>query len=148
MEETIITSNYINPYNSLNREITLNDVQCILKKYGVSYEIFNFNLYKRAFIHSSYTKKEQEDPYESYITQKVKCAQLMFTYDQHRKKMAEVKNIIIKTKENLKELDEQYPEFKDKYFEKYMEARRQAGLKDDENSQDNFIRFMVEDLEL
>ena len=94
------------------------------------------------------TKKEQEDPYESYITQKVKCAQLMFTYDQHRKKMAEVKNIIIKTKENLKELDEQYPEFKDKYFEKYMEARRQAGLKDDENSQDNFIRFMVEDLEL
>ena len=62
--------------------------------------------------------------------------------------MAEVKNIIIKTKENLKELDEQYPEFKDKYFEKYMEARRQAGLKDDENSQDNFIRFMVEDLEL
>jgi dsRNA-specific ribonuclease len=54
---------YINPYNSLNQEITLSDVQCILKKYGVSYEIFNFNLYKRAFIHSSYTKKEQEGEY-------------------------------------------------------------------------------------
>ena len=59
--------NYINPYNSLNKEITLNDVQCILKKYGVEYEIFNLNLYKRAFIHSSYTKKTQYELTENNL---------------------------------------------------------------------------------
>lgn len=49
-----------NPYNSLNNEITLNDVQSILIKYGVvDPQIMNFNLYRRAFIHKSYTKKPQ-----------------------------------------------------------------------------------------
>ena len=51
------TQEQVNPYNSLNVEITLNDVQSILTKYGVNYDIFNIQLYKRAFVHSSYTKK-------------------------------------------------------------------------------------------
>lgn len=46
-----------NPYNSNNIEITLNDVQSILKSYGVPYNSHNFELYRRAFIHRSYTKK-------------------------------------------------------------------------------------------
>jgi dsRNA-specific ribonuclease len=65
--EDLTMYNYINPYNSLNKEITLNDVQCILKKYGVEYEIFNLNLYKRAFIHSSYTKKTQYELTENNL---------------------------------------------------------------------------------
>jgi dsRNA-specific ribonuclease len=44
-----------NPYNLLNTEITLNDVQSILKKYGVETPINNLSLFKRAFIHKSYT---------------------------------------------------------------------------------------------
>jgi len=44
-----------NPYNLLNTEITLNDVQSILKKYGVEIPINNLSLFKRAFIHKSYT---------------------------------------------------------------------------------------------
>jgi dsRNA-specific ribonuclease len=69
MEEvTTTTYNFLNPYNSLNKEITLNDVQCILKKYGVHYEIFNFNLFKRAFIHSSYTKKTQYELSENNLS--------------------------------------------------------------------------------
>ena len=46
-----------NPYNPLNTEITLNQVQSILKAYGVNYEIDNLALYQRAFIHKSYTKR-------------------------------------------------------------------------------------------
>lgn len=45
------------PYNSLNTEITLNEVQFILKKYGVNYHIDNMNLYQRSFIHKSYIKR-------------------------------------------------------------------------------------------
>lgn len=46
-----------NPYNPLNTEITLNNVQSILKAYGVNYEINNIALYQRAFVHKSYTKR-------------------------------------------------------------------------------------------
>jgi len=42
------------PYNSKNKEISLNDIQTILLKYGVSYPIQRVELFKRAFVHSSY----------------------------------------------------------------------------------------------
>lgn len=46
-----------NPFNPQNIEITLNDVQSILKNYGVNYNIDNINLYMRAFVHRSYVKR-------------------------------------------------------------------------------------------
>ena len=46
-----------NPYNPLNIEISLNDVQSILTKYGIPSIIHNMSLYKRAFVHRSYTKR-------------------------------------------------------------------------------------------
>jgi dsRNA-specific ribonuclease len=46
-----------NPYNSENIEITLSNVQSILNTYGVNYKIDNLELYQRAFIHKSYTKR-------------------------------------------------------------------------------------------
>lgn len=52
-----------NPYNPQNVEITLNDVQSILKKYGISPKVQNINLYKRAFIHKSYTKSSVDPKY-------------------------------------------------------------------------------------
>jgi len=44
-----------NPYNPLNTEITLNDVQRILTKYGLPPIVNNMSLYRRAFINDSYT---------------------------------------------------------------------------------------------
>ena len=46
-----------NPYNEGNVEITLSEVQSILTRYGVPGTVHNLNLYKRAFIHRSYTKR-------------------------------------------------------------------------------------------
>jgi dsRNA-specific ribonuclease len=46
-----------NPFNPLNSEITLNDVQSILKAYGVNYNIDNIQLYQRSFVHNSYVKR-------------------------------------------------------------------------------------------
>lgn len=54
------TETYIfDPYNPLNAPIEKSDVQSILNKYGIQTEIHNFNLYKRAFVHRSYTKRPQ-----------------------------------------------------------------------------------------
>tara|TARA_R110002072_G_scaffold3345_3_gene24707 strand:+ start:339 stop:1373 length:1035 start_codon:yes stop_codon:yes gene_type:complete len=46
-----------NPYNPINKEITNNTIQNILTKYGINHKITNFELYRRAFIHKSYTKR-------------------------------------------------------------------------------------------
>ena len=55
---TKVGEQYIfNPYNTNNREITLNTIQTILKAYGVPPVVNNLNLYKRAFVHRSYTKR-------------------------------------------------------------------------------------------
>jgi dsRNA-specific ribonuclease len=48
-----------NPYNPLNSEITLSDVQSILTRYGLPNKVHNMELYRRAFIHRSYTKRPQ-----------------------------------------------------------------------------------------
>jgi len=57
-----------NPYNPLNVEITLNDVQCILTKYGIPGIVTNIELYKRAFVHRSYTKRPHIENSEQNIT--------------------------------------------------------------------------------
>jgi len=57
-----------NPYNSLNREITLTNVQSILTKYGVPAQVYNMELYRRAFIHRSYTKRPEFENTQQNIT--------------------------------------------------------------------------------
>lgn len=57
-----------NPYNPNNIEITLDDVQCILSKYGIPGKVHNLNLYKRAFVHRSYVKRPHLENIENNIT--------------------------------------------------------------------------------
>lgn len=47
------------PYNPLNKVITKNEIQNIMKKYNVPYEPHNIELYKRAFIHRSYLRRPE-----------------------------------------------------------------------------------------
>jgi dsRNA-specific ribonuclease len=57
-----------NPYNPLNTEITLSEVQSILSKYGIPTTINNFALYRRAFVHRSYTKRPGFENIQQKIT--------------------------------------------------------------------------------
>jgi dsRNA-specific ribonuclease len=56
-----------NPFNPLNVQITLNDVQSILTRYSIPGQVFNIELYKRAFVHRSYTKRPQYENAEQNI---------------------------------------------------------------------------------
>ena len=58
-DEKINEELIFNPFNPNNNEITLNIIQSILIKYGLpeNIKINNIELYKRAFIHKSYTKR-------------------------------------------------------------------------------------------
>ena len=95
------------------------------------------------------SKREEVDPQDEYITLRVKLAQLSFTYLEHQKKLEEVKNIIIKTRGEIVEKNKEYPEFEGMYYEKYMKARRDAGIKeDDKESENNFLKYLVQDARL
>ena len=45
------------PYNPLNKEITQEEVEGILSKYGISLPVTNFHLYRRSFVHRSYIRR-------------------------------------------------------------------------------------------
>lgn len=93
--------------------------------------------------------RETQDPEEVYTMLKVKKAQLTWAYLEHKKKMEEVKNIIIKTRKEIKEYDDEDEKYEKMYFERYMDARKASGLDDKEKSlKDSFLRYMVEEVDL
>lgn len=94
------------------------------------------------------TKKEQEDPDDRYTTLRVKKAQITWTYAETMKKMEEMKLIIIKTKEEIIKMDEEDPQLQNIYYDKYINARKDAGMKDDSVIADNFMKFLVNDLDI
>ena len=55
------------PFNHNNIEITLEQVNSILKSYGIPDKVHNINLYKRAFVHKSYVKRPAIENLENGI---------------------------------------------------------------------------------
>jgi len=70
-DEDIIKNNnddlIFNPYNTINKEISLNDVQSILNNYGIPSTVHNLQLYQRAFVHKSYTRRPQLENTETGV---------------------------------------------------------------------------------
>jgi dsRNA-specific ribonuclease len=55
------------PHNPLNVEITQKEVEVILSSYGIDVPIHNFQLYRRAFVHRSYTRRPDIENTENNI---------------------------------------------------------------------------------
>lgn len=92
-------------------------------------------------------KKEDEDPLEHYTVLRTKKAQLTWTYIKTLEKLEELKKFIIKAHLEIKELDTTNPEFSTQFYDKYVQARKATGISVDEKD-DNFIKYMVEDIKL
>ena len=88
------------------------------------------------------------DPYEQYTVLKVKKAQLVWGYHKTTKELENMKSIIIKTRQQIKDMDEQNPDYSKEYYDRYMKARRDAGIPDEHNTEENFVKYMVEDIDL
>lgn len=93
------------------------------------------------------SKKAQEgermDTFDEYITMNVKRAQLLWTYKETMEKLNSMKNSYVTSVERIKELDVEFPQYKEDYKEKYMKARRDSGIPDEQNS---FVEFLGEDI--
>jgi hypothetical protein len=126
-------------------ESVSNDVK--QKKMDEAKEIQEIKNREEALIAES--KRDDVDPYDEYITLRVKKAQISWTYLEHIKKIKEIKEIILKTRTHIEKLDSENPEYKEKYFDKYMSARKESGFKDTkEELENNFLKFLVEDAHL
>lgn len=86
---------------------------------------------------------------EVYTTLRVKRSQLIFTYLENKKKMQELKQLILDTDGEIKTLDASDPSYKANYFERYMEARKDSGFNDEmiQNS-DTFMKYLGDDINL
>ncbi len=104
---------------------------------------------KEAQLKSDVVRDEKTPEYQHdlYTTLRVKKAQLSWTYLENEKKLNEIKEIIIKTRQEIDEMEQENSEYKNTYFEKYLVARSQSGLNND-MKQNNFLKFMVEDANL
>lgn len=85
---------------------------------------------------------EPADPFETYITEQVKRAQLLWTYVETQKKMETMKENIEKASHTIKEYDTEHPEYYEKYKERYYQARKEAGLPDDGSDENSFIKYL------
>jgi dsRNA-specific ribonuclease len=56
------------PYNPLNKLITNEAIEGILKKYGVEYKVQNYELWKRSFINKSYIRRPHIENEHNNIT--------------------------------------------------------------------------------
>ena len=93
--------------------------------------------------------KENTDPTDIYTTLKTKKAQLSWTYLETLKKVEQMKQSIIKTKEEIEKMDLEDPSLSTMFYDKYMTARKEAGFEDDPDKvSDSFIKYMVEDADL
>jgi hypothetical protein len=90
----------------------------------------------------------QVDPYEEYTVLRVKKAQLVWTYDKTLKQLEEMKRNIISTRDKIAEHEKTNPNFGKEYFDRYMQARRDAGIPDEQNTEENFIKYMIEDIDV
>jgi len=92
--------------------------------------------------------EEDHDPEDYYTKMRVKKAQLIWTYAETMKKLDIMKESIIKAREEIKKMDEEDPHLKEVYLDKYLKARTESGIKnDDEELKNSFMLFMVEDKE-
>lgn len=89
-----------------------------------------------------------QDPLEIYTTLRVKKANLIWTVVQTSKKIQEYKENIQKVTKEIEEMNQESPEYEKTFYETYLNARRQVGLPDREESEQNFIKYMVEDVNI
>lgn len=72
----------VNPYNFNNKMIQESDVTDILKRYDIEDNIVNLDIYQKAFIHKSYSRKDPKDLGENVvIADKPEGALELFEYN-------------------------------------------------------------------
>jgi len=87
------------------------------------------------------------EPFDAYTTLQVKRAQLIWSYKETEAKQGDIKNALKNTLVEIKAMDDESGEYKKEYKERYMSARREAGIPENMDD-DGFVKFMMDDIEI
>jgi len=90
-------------------------------------------------------EQEATDPYEKYTCLRVKKAQVIWGYLEHRKKLGEMLEVFEKTLAEIQEMDDEDPDYDKKYRSRYEEARQAAGIPEDKGDR-SFMRYLDSDV--
>jgi len=84
------------------------------------------------------------DPYDKYTTLRVKKAQVSWSYLETIKRLDEMKATILKTRDEISEMDTENEDYKQQYLDRYYSARKEAGLGVD----DSYLKYLESEAEL
>jgi hypothetical protein len=89
----------------------------------------------------------KQDPLDQYIMLRVKKAQLMWTLSENRKRIREeVIPAIKKAKEEIAQMNLEYPDFDKSYYQRYIDARESVGIQDkDKLNYSYFMKYLLDD---
>ena len=89
----------------------------------------------------------EQDPLDQYIMLRVKKAQLMWTLVETRKRIEkEIIPAIRKSKQDIVDMDKKYPDFEKLYYDRYIEARKSVGIKEqDKLNYSYFMQYLLDD---
>ena len=86
---------------------------------------------ERELLDSSKKNPEEfKSSLDHYISLKVKCANILHVRDETTKKLEAMEETRLATMKELVELEEQSPEFKEVYMEKFLKSLSEVGIKD------------------
>jgi hypothetical protein len=71
---------------------------------------------------------DDKEPLQRYLELVQKRATAAYVYTQHREKLAEYKTVVLATREQIAEMDRQYPNLKDEYLDHYTKTCRETGI--------------------
>ena len=91
-------------------------------------------------------EQEASDPYEKYTCLRVKKAQVIWGYLEHRKKMAEMEVVFDSTMAEIMEMDEEDDDYAQRYLDRYKDARERAGIPEDKNDV-SFMKYLDADVD-
>ena len=86
-------------------------------------------------------EQEATDPYEKYTCLRVKKAQVVWSYMEHRKKLNEMIDVFEQTLLEIKEKDDEDDDYAKRYLDRYLEAREKAGIPEDKNDS-SFMKYL------
>lgn len=130
-----------------NKTVRLISEDILNKKRDEEKEMKEMQDREQTLLEESNRAKENvpEDPYDVYITDQVKRAQLIWTYKETVKKCEQMRDLIRTTNEKIASTELENPTFRGQYKEKYMKARKDAGL-DESATEESFIKYLGVDL--
>lgn len=120
----------------INEDLKINEEN---RKVEDEKEIENIKERQKKLLDSQNTKP---DDLELYIVQQVKLANLKWMFNRYEKELKDTQNKIIDVEENIKKLDNEFPNYLNEYKDKYFKACKEVGLDTTNMGDDNFIKYL------